>query len=315
MALANPTGDKGAYAEYDKMNGDDKLTFKGLLNQYSTTQLGSATDFEKYWQSGDWKLTSEERTSKANKNLEETTNALKEVGAQMVTVTKDGKYSKYYDKSLDKTGYGYSVWTGTQAELEKYKEARKGTATMGSTNYDPTVKGTVDTPYMFNELDTKIAAGIANGLAQAKSSKDGTENLTNLGQQIANQISAGLENGSFTIEKADVTGELNIPNIASEIASRYPGWNTLSNEGKEQVIQNAIDNNITIDDSVTMTPSFNVSAPNVNVDVKVDQAGNVTKNILTTPGTGSLLDDYISKTSSQYGQSNNASQRVNRGQR
>lgn len=315
MALANPTGDKGAYAEYDKMSGDDKLTFQGLLNQYSTTQLGSATDFEKYWQSGDWKLTSEERTSKANKNLEETTNALKEVGVQMVTITKDGKYSKYYDKSLDKTGYGYSVWTGTQAELEKYKEARKGTATISSTGYDPTVKGTVDTPYMFNELDTKIAAGIANGLAQAKSGKDGAENLTNLGQQIANQISTGLENGSFTIEKADVTGELNIPNIASEIASRYPGWNTLSNEGKEQVIQNAIDNNITIDDSVTMTPSFNVSAPNVNVDVKVDQAGNITKNILTTPGTGLLLDDYISKTSSQYGQSNNASQRVNRGQR
>lgn len=315
MALANPTGDKGAYAEYDKMSGNDKLTFQGLLNQYNTTQLGSATDFEKYWQSGDWKLTSEERTSKANKNLEETTNALKEVGAQMVTVTKDGKYSKYYDKSLDKTGYGYSVWTGTQAELERYKESRKGTATISSTGYDPTVKGTVDTPYMFNELDTKIAAGIANGLAQAKSGKDGAENLTGLGQEIANMINEGLASGSFTIEKADVVGELNIPNIASEIAGRYPGWNTLSNEGKEQVIQNAIDNNITIDDSVTMTPSFNVSAPNVNVDVKVDQAGNITKNILTTPGTGSLLDDYISKTSSQYGQSNNASQRVNRGQR
>ena len=147
---------------------------------------------------------------------------------------------------------------------------------------------------------------------QIADQRDGT---TKLDQQIADQINTGLVNGSFTIEKADVTGELNIPNIASEIASKYPGWNALSDKGKDQVIKDAIDNNITIDDSVTMTPSFNVSAPNVNVNVKVDQAGNVTKNIITTPGTGSLLDSFISKTSSQYGQSNNASQRVNRGQR
>lgn len=311
MALANPMGDKGAYAEYDKMSADDKLTFQGLLNQYNTTQLGSATDFEKYWQSGDWKLTTEERTSKANKNLEETTSALKEVGAQMVTITKDNKYSEYYDKSLDKTGHGYSVWTGTQAELEKYKEAQKGTATMRSANYDPTVKGTVDTPYMFDELDTKIATGIANGIAQAEANKNDGQQLTGLGQEIANMINEGLASGSFTIEKADVVGELNIPNIAQEIASKYPGWNTLSDKSKEQVIQNAIDNNITIDDSVTMTPSFNVSAPNVNVDVKVDKSGNVTKNILTTPGTGTLLDNWYSRTSSQYGQSSNANSRVN----
>ena len=315
MALANPMGDNGAYAEYDKMNGNDKITFQGLLNQYSTTPLGNADKFEEYWLTGDWKLTAEERTSKANKNLEETTSALKEVGAQMITITKNNKYSEYYDKSLDKTGYGYSVWTGTQEELERYKKAQEGTARIVSSDYDPTVKGTVDTPYMFDELDTKIANGIANGIAQAESNKNNGQQLTGLGKEIANMINEGLASGSFTIEKADVTGELNIPNIAQEIASKYPGWNALSDKGKEQVIENAIDNNITIDDSVTMTPSFNVSAPNVNVDVKVDQSGNVTKNIITTPGTGSLLDSFISKTSSQYGQSNNASNRVNRGQR
>lgn len=315
MALANPYGDKGAYAEFDKMSGNDRLTFQGLLNQYNNTPLGNATDFEKYWQSGDWKLNPEEITSEANKNLGETINSLKEVGAQMVTITKNNKYSEYYDKSLDKTGHGYSVWTGTQAELDRYKKAQKDTTSIESDGYNPTIKGTVDTPYMFNELDTKIATGIANGLAQAESGKNNTESMTNLGQQIADQINTGLTNGSFTIEKADVTGELNIPNIASEIAGKYPGWNALSDKGKDQVIKDAIDNNITIDDSVTMTPSFNVSAPNVNVNVKVDQAGNVTKNIITTPGTGSLLDSFISKTSSQYGQSNNASQRVNRGQR
>ena len=162
-------------------------------------------------------------------------------------------------------------------------------------------------------LDTNTST--MNDLSSKFDQRDETAKLDGLGQQIADQINTGLTNGSFTIEKADVTGELNIPNIASEIASKYPGWNALSDKGKEQVIQNAIDNNITIDDSVTMTPSFNVSAPNVNVNVKVDQAGNVTKNIITTPGTGSLLDSLISKTSSQYGQSNNASQRINRGQR
>lgn len=315
MALANPMGDKGAYAEYDKMSGNDKITFQGLLNQYSTTPLGNSDKFEEYWLTGDWKLTTEERNAKANKNLEETTNALREVGAQMITVTKNNKYSEYYDKSLDKTGYGYSVWTGTQEELERYKKAQEGTARIVSSDYDPTVKGTVDTPYMFDELDTKIATGIANGIAQAEANKNDGQQLTGLGQEIANMINEGLASGSFTIEKADVVGELNIPNIAQEIASNYPGWNALSDKGKEQVIENAIDNNITIDDSVTMTPSFNVSAPNVNVDVKVDQSGNVTKNIITTPGTGSLLDSFISKTSSQYGQSNNASNRVNRGQR
>lgn len=151
-------------------------------------------------------------------------------------------------------------------------------------------------------------------IAELTNKFDQKDNAKSLSGQITEQINKGLAN-SFTVEKAGMIGELNIPNIASEIASKYPGWNALSDKGKDQVIQDAIDNNITIDDSVTMTPSFNVSAPNVNVNVKVDQAGNVTKNIITTPGTGSLLDSFISKTSSQYGQSNNASHRVNRGQR
>lgn len=309
LAISNNLGENGAYAEYDKMSGDDRLTFQSLLNQYPSTVLGDSTRFQKYWESGRWNMTDAERKSDSEAIIQ----GLNNIGAQMITITSSNQYKDYYDKSMDKSGYGYSVWTGTKEQLQEYYDNQGPVWTSGSTE-----KGSYDNPYMLDGLDEKIATGIANGIAQAEASKneknDGQQ-LTGLGQEIANMINEGLASGSFTIEKADVVGELNIPNIAQEIASNYPGWNALSDKGKEQVIENAIDNNITIDDSVTMTPSFNVSAPNVNVDVKVDQSGNVTKNIITTPGTGTLLDSFISKTSSQYGQSNNASNRVNRGQR
>lgn len=309
LAISNNLGENGAYAEYDKMSGDDRLTFQSLLNQYPSTVLGDSTRFQKYWESGRWNMTDDERKADSEAIIQ----GLNDIGAQMITITSSNQYKDYYDKSMDKSGYGYSVWTGTKEQLQEYYDNQGPVWTSGSTE-----KGSYDNPYMLDGLDEKIATGIANGIAQAEASKneknDGQQ-LTGLGQEIANMINEGLASGSFTIEKADVVGELNIPNIAQEIASNYPGWNALSDKGKEQVIENAIDNNITIDDSVTMTPSFNVSAPNVNVDVKVDQSGNVTKNIITTPGTGTLLDSFISKTSSQYGQSNNASNRVNRGQR
>lgn len=309
LAISNNLGENGAYAEYDKMSGDDRLTFQSLLNQYPSTVLGDSTRFQKYWESGRWNMTDAERKADSEAIIQ----GLNDIGAQMITITSSNQYKDYYDKSMDKSGYGYSVWTGTKEQLQEYYDNQGPVWTSGSTE-----EGSYNNPYMLDGLDEKIATGIANGIAQAEASKneknDGQQ-LTGLGQEIANMINEGLASGSFTIEKADVVGELNIPNIAQEIANNYPGWNALSDKGKEQVIENAIDNNITIDDSVTMTPSFNVSAPNVNVDVKVDQSGNITKNIITTPGTGTLLDSFISKTSSQYGQSNNASNRVNRGQR
>lgn len=309
LAISNNLGENGAYAEYDKMSGDDRLTFQSLLNQYPSTVLGDSTRFQKYWESGRWNMTDAERKADSEAIIQ----GLNDIGAQMITITSSNQYKDYYDKSMDKSGYGYSVWTGTKEQLQEYYDNQSPVWTSGSTE-----EGSYNNPYMLDGLDEKIATGIANGIAQAEASKneknDGQQ-LTGLGQEIANMINEGLASGSFTIEKADVVGELNIPNIAQEIANNYPGWNALSDKGKEQVIENAIDNNITIDDSVTMTPSFNVSAPNVNVDVKVDQSGNITKNIITTPGTGTLLDSFISKTSSQYGQSNNASNRVNRGQR
>ena len=54
-----------------------------------------------------------------------------------------------------------------------------------------------------------------------------------------------------------------------------------------------------------MTPSFNVAAPNVNVNVHVDQAGNATttKSILN-PGLPSTLNNYYSRTSKQYATQN-----------
>ena len=76
------------------------------------------------------------------------------------------------------------------------------------------------------------------------------------------------------------------------------GYAALSNKG----MQDAINNQIQIDDSVTMTPSFNVAAPNVNVNVHVDQAGGVSKSTsILNPGTGQILNNWYNRTSKQYG--------------
>lgn len=305
LALSSPYGDNGIFAEYDKMNGNDRLALQSILNTYGgfATGINNSDDFTSYYWSGKWKETDSEREADRQAIIQ----GLNDIGAQMITITSSNQYKDYYDSSMDKSGYGYSVWTGTKEQLQEYYANQGPVWTNGSTE-----EGSYNNPYMLDGLDEKIATGIANGIAQAEANKGNTEQLTSLGQEIANMINEGLASGTFTIESANITGELNIPNIAQEIANNYPGWNALSDQGKEQVIENAIDNNITIDDSVTMTPSFNVSAPNVNVDVKVDKSGNVTKNILTTPGTGTLLDSWYSRTSSQYGQSSNANSRVNR---
>lgn len=305
LALSSPYGDNGIFAEYDKMNGNDRLALQSILNTYGgfVKGINNSDDFTSYYQSGKWKETDSEREADRQAIIQ----GLNDIGAQMITITSSNKYKDYYDASMDKSGHGYSVWTGTKEQLQDYYNNQGPVWTNGSTE-----EGSYNNPYMLDGLDEKIATGIANGIAQAEINKNNGQQLTGLSQEIANMINEGLSNGSFTIENANITGELNIPNIAQEIANNYPGWNALSDQGKEQVIENAIDNNITIDDSITMTPSFNVSAPNVNVDVKVDRTGNVTKNILTTPGTGTLLDSWYSRTSSQYGQSNNANSRVNR---
>jgi TP901 family phage tail tape measure protein len=111
---------------------------------------------------------------------------------------------------------------------------------------------------------------------------------------------------SVNSTQTTLTGEVQIPSdvwstAEARVKQNTPGWAAFSTEGMNKMIQNEINNQIQIDDSVTMTPSFNVAAPNVNVNVHVDQAGNATttKSILN-PGLPSILNNYYSRTSKQY---------------
>lgn len=184
-----------------------------------------------------------------------------ELGAQMVQIKKG---DKGYDPKLDTRNSGqYSVWTGTQAELDKYLE---GKTFIGSSSSDK--KGTISDPYMLSSLPNDIKEAVVSGVSQA------------------------------TVN----SGQLQIPNMMALAKQLMPqGYAALSEKGQQDLIQNEINNQIQIDDSVTMTPSFFVSPPNVNVNVTCTGAtATVTKSVLN-PGQTTLLNSWYSRTSSQYG--------------
>ena len=131
--------------------------------------------------------------------------------------------------------------------------------------------------------------------------------LGNINSSLQNSLS-NMSAGQMSINSSQttLTGEVQIPSdiwsaAEAKVKQNTPGWAALSQKGMNDLIQNEINNQIQIDDSVTMTPSFNVAAPNVNVNVHVDQAGNATttKSILN-PGLPSILNNYYSRTSKQY---------------
>ena len=118
--------------------------------------------------------------------------------------------------------------------------------------------------------------------------------------RIITQDNISLSPTSVTITP---TGEVVIPNINATFEKMFPQYaNASFSEQGRAMIQNEILNQIQIDDTVTMQPQFTVSAPNVNVNVDVDQAGRVTKYVsILNPGQGTLLNNWYSRTSSQYG--------------
>ena len=192
-----------------------------------------------------------------------------ELEAKMVTI-KEGDAN--YDKSFDTEGRGhYSVWTGTQSELGKYLEGKNfigGDPSKSS-------KGLISDPYMLNEVSEAVKNGITSGMSQTNS-----KNLT--------------ETGTISL-----TGDVIMPDISSAIQKVMPnGWAALSNKGMQDIINNQIQ----IDDTVTMQPQFTIQAPIVNVDVSVDKDGNTTKQVsILNPQQGTLLNNWYSRTSSQYG--------------
>lgn len=353
LALANPYGDNGIYAEYDKMSGDDRLLLQGMLND-TPSVVGNSKDFQDVWASGEWKKTYDERLAQ---NYETINN----LGAQMLFINKNNEdTAKYYDAAMDTMDQGwYTVWTGTQEQLQEYVKAQQNTPSFvpqqGTPEYEhyqqrlQTTGMTDENPYMLNDLSDAVRDGIINGFSEVDNKNDNTmdtsklpdgwaawspESLQNYMMQqsavktpqlglstfdLLGNINSSLQNSlsnmsagqmSINSSQTTLTGEVHIPSdvwsaAEAKVKQNTPGWAALSQKGMNDLIQNEINNQIQIDDSVTMTPSFNVAAPNVSVNVHVDQAGNATttKSILN-PGLPSTLNNYYSRTSKQYATQN-----------
>lgn len=324
LALSRDNG----MSEYDKkLSGDDRLTFDSLYKQYMGE--GSYDWWKSYYKSGDWQLSREERIAKST-----------DLNDLIININKD---SPYYDSSLDKRGSGhYSVWAGTD---EQYQTWLRGQSFLGDgTHYkgdmddaysldevseackNGIIQGLSEKESETDKTDTsKLPDGWAawspeslqNYMMQQSAVKTPQLGLStfdllgNINSSLQNSLS-NMSAGQMSINSSQttLTGEVKIPNdvwsaAEARVKQNTPGWAALSQKGMNDLIQNEINNQIQIDDSVTMTPSFNVAAPNVNVNVHVDQAGNATttKSILN-PGLPSTLNNYYSRTSKQYATQN-----------
>ena len=248
-------------------------------------------------------------------------NTQKELEAQMVQVKKG---EAGYDSKLDvnKTGQ-YSVWTGTKEELNKYLSGKTFISDPSKSS-----KGTISDPYMLSDMTEAVKNGIISGMSQANKngqsgktagSTDKIDNVGNLNVTTGNTNLSGdvkipeftnpfgnLGNVTLNSGSTNMTGSVTIPNIDAIVKQIMPnGYAALSDKGKQDLIQNEINNQINIDDTVTMQPSFSVAAPNVNVNVRVDKEERIIKQVsILNPQQGTLLNNWYSRTSSQYGKTN-----------
>lgn len=324
LALSRDNG----MSEYDKkLSGDDRLTFDSLYKQYMGE--GSYDWWKSYYKSGDWQLSPEERITKSM-----------DLNDLIININKD---SPYYDSSLDKRGSGhYSVWAGTD---EQYQTWLRGQSFLGDgTHYKGDMDDAYSLDEVSEACKNGIIQGLSEKESETDKTDisklpDGwaawsPESLQNYMMQqsavntpqlglstfdLLGNINSSLQNSlsnmsagqmSINSSQTTLTGEVQIPSdvwsaAEARVKQNTPGWAALSQKGMNDLIQNEINNQIQIDDSVTMTPSFNVAAPNVSVNVHVDQAGNATttKSILN-PGLPSTLNNYYSRTSKQYATQN-----------
>lgn len=121
--------------------------------------------------------------------------------------------------------------------------------------------------------------------------------------KLPDTTNQNADNVTVNAGNTNLTGNVQMPNIDAVVRQIMPnGYAALSDKGKQDVINNEIDNQIQIDDSVTMQPSFSVAAPNVNVNVHVDKEERIIKQVsILNPQQGTLLNNWYSRTSSQYG--------------
>ena len=324
LALSRDNG----MSEYDKkLSGDDRLTFDSLYKQYMGE--GSYDWWKSYYKSGDWQLSPEERVTKSM-----------DLNDLIININKD---SPYYDSSLDKRGSGsYSVWAGTDEQYQTW--LRGQTFWSDGTHYKGDMDDAYSLDEVSEACKNGIIHGLSEKESETDKTDtsklpDGwaawsPESLQNYMMQqsavntpqlglstfdLLGNINSSLQNSlsnmsagqmSINSSQTTLTGEVQIPSdvwsaAEARVKQNTPGWAALSQKGMNDLIQNEINNQIQIDDSVTMTPSFNVAAPNVSVNVHVDQAGNATttKSILN-PGLPSTLNNYYSRTSKQYATQN-----------
>lgn len=325
LALSRDNG----MSEYDKkLSGDDRLTFDSLYKQYMGE--GSYDWWKSYYKSGDWQLSREERIAKST-----------DLNDLIININKD---SPYYDSSLDKRGSGhYSVWAGTNEQYQTWLRGQSflGDGTHYKGDMDDAysldevseackngiIQGLSEKESETDKTDTsKLPDGWAAWSPESLQNYMMQQSAVNTTPQLGlntfdllGGINSSLQNSlsnmsagqmSVNSTQTTLTGEVQIPSdvwsaAEAKVKQNTPGWAALSQQGMNDLIQNEINNQIQIDDSVTMTPSFNVAAPSVSVNVHVDQAGNATttKSILN-PGLPSTLNNYYSRTSKQYATQN-----------
>ena len=364
--------------QYNQMSDKDQKKFDEVYVQYKGKPYDEHSSY------------SDELAKSAAdsaRRQQETTDALKDLGAQMVVINKNNDQTKkYYDPKMDELGQGYySVWTGTQKQLEEYLSNRGQMLTGPDYQEKTKTKGaTEDNPYMIEGLSEELKNGIVGALSEinkkdtsgdkkatvvpndttktqsaapqstrketapttitagninlnGKLNTSGLSSLfqiptlrqptlTNLFENLSSlNVNAGntnltgdikvpelklpdttnqnADNVTVNAGNTNLTGNVQMPNIDAVVRQIMPnGYAALSDKGKQDVINNEINNQIQIDDSVTMQPSFSVAAPNVNVNVHVDKEERIIKQVsILNPQQGALLNNWYSRTSSQYG--------------
>lgn len=106
-------------------------------------------------------------------------------------------------------------------------------------------------------------------------------------------IASGVQSGLASYYGASGTKS------STDYSTKIPGLNALSSTGRQEAIQKYEMSN-KIDNNVTMTPTFNISAPIVNVKVDVDKSGNSTvQQSILNAEIGKQLNSWYSQSSSR----------------
>lgn len=127
------------------LSSENSFYRKQMENKYGMTY----DELEKWKDSDEYKEYQKYADDKAKKQEEKR----KKLDAQSIYL-KEG--DEGYDSSLDTDGNGYSVWTGTQKELDSWLKDQTFI-----TDGSPSQKGDMDMPYMMNELSDKSQEAIA----------------------------------------------------------------------------------------------------------------------------------------------------------